>query len=63
MSMTASKLRGIRAKYGLTTKELGIKSGVGQAQISAIENERRSPTIRTLEKISNCLGILLSELV
>lgn len=46
-----------RLKKRLTQKELSRLSGISQSHISDIENDVKSPTIRTIEKIASALKI------
>lgn len=46
-----------RLKKRLTQKELSRLSGISQAHISDVENDVKSPTIRTIEKIASALKI------
>lgn len=42
---------------GLTQNDLALKSGLSITYISMLENGKKSPTIRTLAKISKSLDI------
>jgi len=50
-----NKLRLYRQKRRLTQEELGVKSGVDRVTISQIENNKRSPSLRTMNKLSAAL--------
>lgn len=50
-------IREERLKKRLTQKELSRLSGISQSHISDIENDVKSPTIRTIEKIASALKI------
>jgi len=56
-------LRKLRLKKNLSQGDLATTLGVDRAYISNIENGRMNPTLSTLEKISNALGISGSELL
>ena len=56
-------LRKIRTKKKMTQGDLASALNVDRAYISNIENGRMNPTLSTLEKISNALGISSSELL
>ena len=45
-----------RTRIGMTQKQLAIKSGVSQANISKMENGNYRPSIQTLKKIAYGLG-------
>jgi len=56
-------LRKLRLKKNLSQDNLAKILNVDRAYISNIENGRMNPTLSTLEKISNALGISSSELL
>jgi len=49
-------LREARLRHGLSQKRLAIRAGTTQSAISRIEQERGSPTIRTLEELLRLMG-------
>lgn len=49
-----------RKKSGMTQKELAEKCGVKQENISRIENGDRMPSLNTIQKIANALGLQLA---
>jgi len=53
----------IRTKKKMTQGDLASALSVDRAYISNIENGRMNPTLSTLEKISQALGISSSELL
>ena len=56
-------LRKIRTKKKMTQGDLATALSVDRAYISNIENGRMNPTLSTLEKTANALGISSSELL
>lgn len=58
--MIGEKIKKARLSMGITQKELAIKCGMKQPNISAIEHGRM-PTIPTLEKICRVLGLKMSD--
>ena len=56
-------LRKLRLKKNMSQVDLANALGVDRAYISNIENDRMNPTLSTLEKISNALGISSSDLL
>lgn len=56
-------LRKWRTKKNMTQGDLASVLNVDRAYISNIENGRMNPTLSTLEKIANALGISSSELL
>lgn len=59
-NLNIHKLRKMR---GLSQAELAERAGLSQPSIGAIEAGRKSPTLRTLEKIASALGISVSDLL
>ena len=57
--MYGSVIRRARAERGLTQVELAAVSGIAQANISAIENDRRQPTAETLHRLLTSCGFEL----
>lgn len=55
-------LRTLRRQHGLTTAELGARTGMAQQSISRIENGRHDISFSTLEKILAAMGCTLSDL-
>ena len=53
----------LRLKNKLSQGDLAKKLNVDRAYISNIENGRMNPTLSTLEKIAEALGISSSELL
>ena len=56
-------LRKLRLKKNMSQGDLATALSVDRAYISNIENGRMNPTLSTLEKIANALGISSSELL
>ena len=66
--MDISKQFGMRLKYlreqkGLTQEELSLRSDVNQKYISDLEQGRRNPTLKVMERLAIALDITLSELL
>lgn len=57
------KLIWLRKLEGLNQNEFAKKVGLTQASISQLEDGKRSPSIDSLRKISNALGMSLNELI
>ena len=45
-----------RTSKGLTQKELSIRSGIAQGDISKIENGNANPSIKTLKRLATAMG-------
>ena len=54
-----SALINARIFSGLTQKQLSIKTGIAQPDISKIENGNANPSIRTLKRLANAMGMKL----
>lgn len=48
-----------RTSQNITQKELSLKTGIPQADISRIENGTRNPSLNTLKKLARGLGMQL----
>lgn len=48
-----------RRKAGLTQKELSERTGIAQGDISKLENGNANPSIRTLQRLANGMGMTL----
>lgn len=53
----------LREKRGLTLSQLAKLVGMSKSALWAVEQGRVSPTISTLWKIANALGVTFGELV
>ena len=56
------RIRYLRKKAGLTIEDLAFESDINKNYLGDLENGRRNPTLKILEKISNGLGVSISEL-
>ena len=57
-----SLMRGLRARYGLTLKEMSARTGVPFSTLSKVEHDRLTLTFDKLQMISERLGVRMSEL-
>jgi transcriptional regulator with XRE-family HTH domain len=62
-SILGRSLRAARRRAGLTMDTLAEMSGVSQPHLSQMENGRVSPSISTLYRLANALGISPQELL
>ena len=46
----------IRKAEGLTQKDLALRSGINQADISRLENGNGNPSIKTLKRLARAMG-------
>lgn len=51
-----------REQRGLSQQQLAEKTGISTLHIGYIEQGRRHPQVKTLEKIANALGIAVRDL-
>lgn len=54
------KLKAIRVANKISQEELARVTGVSQKHISNIENHKDTPTIETLQKLAQGLGVEIS---
>ena len=45
-----------RKQAGLTQKDLSVRSGIAQGDISKLENGNGNPSIRTLQRLAYAMG-------
>lgn len=58
-----SKIRELREVKGIDQKAFAFDCGIGRTQLYMIENGKTNPRLSTLLKISDGLGISISELL
>ena len=56
-------LREIRKEHGISQEQLALDSGLDRTYVSLIERGSQSPTIRSVLKLANVLGVKASEIV
>jgi len=56
-------LKRIRTKKKMSQGDIARALDVHRAYVSGIENDKRNPTLATLEKLANALGVSVSELL
>lgn len=61
--MLGEELRKARLVKGLTQEELGFEAGISRNYVSLLELNQKSPTVHTLMKICDVLGISAGELL
>ncbi|QGG47543.1 transcriptional regulator [Heliorestis convoluta] len=57
VTMIATRLRTVREQSGLTQAELAEKAGVSPGLIGQLEQGKVQPSLRTIERISEVLGV------
>ena len=60
---TGERIKQARKNAGLSQKELGEKLEISPVMISQYENGVRNPKLKTLQKIADALGVLMSDLL
>ena len=50
-------------KKGISKKELAVKAGISYSTLHALEFQRRSPTLKVLQKIADALNVNVTELL
>jgi len=58
--LIGSRIRAIRKEHGLTIRELAGQCRISPNTLSLIENDRTSPSIRTLGQLARGLGVSIS---
>jgi hypothetical protein len=56
-------IRILRELRELTLEELASRSGIGRAFLSLLESRRRQPSVGTLRRLADALGVDLDDLV
>jgi transcriptional regulator with XRE-family HTH domain len=59
----AINLRRYRAERGIAQEKLALIAGVDRTMVSKIERELTNPSIETLLKLANVLGVTVSDLL
>lgn len=59
----SNRIRGYRAKNNISQEYFALECNVSAKVIGKIERCETNPTINTLDKISNVMGITVSELL
>jgi transcriptional regulator with XRE-family HTH domain len=62
-STIAVNLRRCRAERGIAQERLALTAGVDRTMVSKIERELTNPSIETLLKLANVLGVSVSALL
>ena len=62
--MISKNLKNIRLKRGLTQRQLGKSSNIGERTIRYIEGGTiKNPKLNTLQRLSNTLDVTIEELI
>lgn len=60
MHNIATKIRFLRQQQGLSQRALADAAGISAASLSQLESEQSSPSVATLEKLADGLGIAVA---
>jgi len=60
MQMIGSKIKHLREQQGLSQRGLAERAGISAASLSQLESERASPSVATLEKLADGLGLAIA---
>lgn len=61
--LAAEAISEARAQIGMSQKELSIKSGIDQSDISKIERGIANPSVNTIERLAKAMGMELQILI
>lgn len=56
------RIRYLRKKRHMSIEDFALECGINYSYLCDLENGRRNPTIKIIEKIAKGLGLTLSEL-
>jgi len=56
-------LKKIRTKKGISQGDISRKLNMDRGYISNVENGKKNPTLNTLEKIADALGVGIDDLI
>ena len=62
LEVFGTHLRKIRKNKGISIREMELEGDIDRRRLSKIENGKANPTLFTLRKICDVLGITLEEL-
>lgn len=63
MEKFGEKLRTLRMRRGLTTRELGELLGVNQSHVTRMEQGQRMPNVAMVMKVAAIFGVTVDQLV
>ena len=58
-----TSIKDIRKRLNMTQKQLSVRTGISQVNLSRYESGKRSPKIGTAFKIAKALGCTVDELI
>lgn len=63
MTTVGEKIKSLRLARGISQNQLAKSAGISQAGLSAIESTTKSPSVDTLGRVADALGISLAQLL
>jgi transcriptional regulator with XRE-family HTH domain len=63
LKLIGERVRELREAKGLSISDLAIKAGMKRPNLSRLEHGRHQPSLETLERIAESLGISVARLV
>ncbi|VEG12339.1 helix-turn-helix domain-containing protein [Moraxella cuniculi] len=57
LQKVGEKLRKLRTSQGLSQEKLALEAEIDRTYLTGIEQGKRNPSLKTLEKILNALGV------
>lgn len=63
MNVFPERLKAVRVKQGKTCMDISLDSGLNQNCVFQWERQRRSPNMRSIVKVADCLGVSIDYLV
>lgn len=63
MNTVAAKITEARKAARLTQEALAAKAGMSQEHICRLEKARKSPTVRTLVRLADAMGVPVASLL
>ncbi len=62
MKISSTKLRELREARGLSVRGLAREAGISTETVFSVEHGRRQPSMRTLGKLAQALGVEATDL-
>lgn len=60
--IVGNRIRNLRVDQGLSQEELAYRAGVSPSHIGKLERGEKNPSLSSIDKITNALGITLEDL-
>ena len=63
LRLLAGRIKSLRADKGWSQEQLAERAAMQRSYLANLERGRRDPSVRTLVKLSNALGVSIAELL